>query len=136
MNCSEEIVLTDGIVIPVMEKHNVSREEAEKRLRLLFQSGILSLGGPDDIAQMKRIDDFLENDSETLQGMVNHERFLTTCLDNVALVRQYDRLHFTNLTKALRKANAGLPPSNFKRQIAAFDKFITETILPTLPTQQ
>lgn len=44
----EQIELTDEIVIPVILKHNISREEAEMRLQLLFESGIMQGGNPGD----------------------------------------------------------------------------------------
>lgn len=124
----KNIELTDGVVIPVMEKHKVSRYEAERRLTLLFESGILRYGSPDDPESQRIIDNFLAQDSETLKGAVQYERILNECLENKELVRQYDRLTMSNLTKALRRANAGLPPPNFKRQIEGFERFLEETV--------
>ncbi len=119
--------LTDEAIIPVMDKFKISREEAEKRLTLLFKSDILSLDVEKDDTK-RLIDRFLAQDSTTLQVAVNYERALNECLSNKDLVRQYDRLYHCNLTKAIRKANAGLPPANFKRQIEGFERFLEATV--------
>lgn len=61
----KNIELTDEAVILIMEKYKIGREEAEKRLRLLFESGIIELGVEKDNTKML-IYNFLAKDSETL----------------------------------------------------------------------
>lgn len=125
----KKVELTEEVVIPLMNRYKIPREEAEKRLYLLLESDMLKHGSPDETYYQRRIDEFLAHDSETLQDLVAFERIFTKCLSNAALVRQYDRLTFNNLAKSLRKANAGLPPANFERQLAGFEKFVRETII-------
>jgi len=125
----KKVELTDEVIIPLMTRYKISREEAEKRLQLLYQSGLLEDGDYESKHYQMRVDSFLAQDSETLQDLVAFEKIFTQCLSNAALVRQYDRLTFNNLTKSLRKANAGLPPANFERQLAGFEKFVRETII-------
>lgn len=128
----KSIELTDEVVLPVMQKHGVSREEAEKRLQLLYKSSILEHGHPEDPSTQRLIDSFLSQDSETLENTVSYEQFFSECLNNADLVREYDRLNFSSLGKSIRKANAGLPPTNFKRQLEAFERFLHKTIIPRL----
>lgn len=129
MVMEKKVELTDEVVLPLMNRYKIPREEAEKRLHLLYEAGILNGRSPDDTMTQRHIDNFLSHDSDTLKDLVAFEKIFTKCLSNAALVRQYDRLTFNNLAKSLRKANAGLPPANFERQLAGFEKFVRETII-------
>lgn len=120
--------LPDEAITPIMDKFKVSKEEATKRLMLLFESGIMDCGDPDSDETKMLVDDFLAQDSETLAGAVRYEKALNECLSNTELVKQYDRLNGTKLTQAMRKVNAGYKPKNFEKLIEDFEKFCQEFI--------
>lgn len=88
----KDIKLTDEVVIPVMQKFNVSREEAEKRCRLLLETGIMEHGSPDDLETRLMMDDFLALDSEEGAAKVLFEKTLNECLANEDFIKNYDRL--------------------------------------------
>ena len=75
----KQIKLTDQVVIPVMVKHNISREEAELRLQLLYKSSILETGHPDDPETQRLIDGFLAQSSDVLAETVLFEKCFSSC---------------------------------------------------------
>lgn len=87
-----EIKLTDEVIIPVMRKHLISREEAETRLHLLYHTDIVQLGNPDDIETQHMIDDFLALDSKEAKAKVVFDKVLTKSLEDENLIKEYDRL--------------------------------------------
>lgn len=120
--------LTDDVVLPLMKVHNIEREEAEARLQLLFKSGILSTGHPDEPETQRMIDDFLALPSEQALIKVELEMTINQCLSSPEFLRQYDRLTFTNFSKALKLAQKGRPPKNFEAQFAKFSTHVQETV--------
>jgi hypothetical protein len=124
-----KIKLTDEVVLPVMAKHNIDREEAEKRLQLLYQSNILQTGDPEDLETQQLIEGFLAQDSKVLAETVLFEKEFTSCIENKEFVKNYDRLSGRNLSKVLRLLNEGQEPSNAKKEFKKFEKFVRETVL-------
>lgn len=123
------VQFNDAVLLPLMEKHNVDRTEAVKRLELLYRSGILNSGHPEDPATQMRIDSFLEMDSEMAAKAVAYHDIMQQCMANGKLVMAYDRLNKSNFGKDMADANAGTPPKDFEAQMDAFAKFVEETII-------
>lgn len=114
----------ERLVEQTAQRFNISKEEAVKRLKLLYESGILELGSPEDPAQQRRIDSFLAMDSEKAEASIAYERVFKQCLGSKELVRQFDRLNYSNLGKALRMGNE----RGIQRHIDAFAKHIVNPI--------
>lgn len=124
-----EIKLTDQVVVPVMIKHGITREEAELRLQLLYKSSILETGHPDDPETQRLIDGFLAQHSDVLAETVLFEKCFSSCLENKEFVKNYDRLSGRNLTAVLRKLEDGIEPSNAKKEFEKFEAFVRSTVL-------
>lgn len=123
-----EIKLTDEVVLPVMAKHNIDREEAEKRLQLLYKSSILETGHPAELETQKLIDGFLAQDSEVLAETVLFEKCFSSCLEKKEFVKEYDRISGRNLSKVLRLLEEGQEPSNAKKEFTKFGDFVRKTV--------
>lgn len=121
--------IPDSLIIPVMSKHNISREEAEKRINLLFQSSILQQGHPDDPETQMLIDDFLSYDSEESAARVLLDKCVSQCLASPDFIKNYDRLSGEKLGRAMRQAEQGNPPNNMAKTMKRFIRFVEETVL-------
>lgn len=133
----EKKKLTDAVVVPVMTKHNITREEAEKRLRLLFESGILPTGSPDDPETQEMIDDFLSLSSEEGAAKVLFEKTLNECLGNENLIKEYDRLRpKAHMAYTLKQIEGGKMNKREEReagkQFKMFGDFVREFIFSRL----
>jgi hypothetical protein len=136
-NKMSKIKLTDEVVVPVMEKHKVSREEAEKRIQLLYQSGILINGTADDYETQRLIDGFLAQDSEELAETVAFEICFTKCLEDENLIKEYDRLrpkaHLAYSLKQIEGNKMNVKEQReVKKQLEMFEKFVREYIFSRL----
>jgi hypothetical protein len=125
---TDDLKIPDTLIMPLVRKYNIEKEEAEKRFQLLYKTSILKVGNPNDIETQHMIDDFLSKSSEESAELVLFEKTLDECLVNKDFVKQYDRLSNTNFTKCLREMNEGNPPSNVKKQFSKFSTFVRETV--------
>lgn len=124
----KEIELTDAVVLPVMEKHNIPREEAEARLQLLFKSSILDAGDPGNPETQQMIDNFLAQDSGAMAQTVLFDRCFSECLENKEFVKNYDRLSKRNLGGMLREMESGKTPANWEKEFKKFGNFVRKTV--------
>jgi len=121
-----------ALIQPVMNIFNVSKEEAEKRLQNLSESGIMQNGHPDDLETQQMIDDFLEKDSNESLLLVLFDKTLTKCMEDKLFVKEYDRIAKANFTKCLREMKEGNPPNNAMKQIRKFSDFVRNTVYSKL----
>lgn len=132
-----EIKLTDAVIRPVMFAHGISREEAVKRLELLYQSNILQTGDAADPTTQRLIDGFLAQDSAILAERVAFEKCFSQCLADENLVKEYDRLHpKAHLAYSIKQINGNKMNKKEERearkQFEMFEKFVREFIFSRL----
>lgn len=132
-----EIKFTDEIVLPVMIKHRISREEAENRLWLLSESGIMANGDVGELETQHMIDDFLSMDSEQAAEKVAFEKCLNQCLENEGLISQYDRLNTkAHMAYTLKQIEGGKMNVKEEReankQFKMFSDFVAKYIFSRL----
>lgn len=130
------VKLTDAVIVPVMTVHNISRDEAVKRLTLLYEGNLLKHGNPNDPDTQQMIDNFLAQDSETLAEIVLFDKCFTQCIENKDFVKQYDRLTKRNLSGCLLEMEMGNIPNNHKKEFELFEKFVRETVMSRFQTEQ
>ena len=128
----EEIKIPDEVVMPVMNKYSIDREEAEKRLNLLYKSNVLHAGEWNDPGQQELITNFLSTNSEELEELVAFDICLNTCIENKEFVSQYDRLRGRSLGHILSQVEKGMPPKNTEREIRRFGEFVREFVFERL----
>lgn len=128
----EKIKFPDKLVVPVMVKHNITREEAESRLHLLMKSGILPNGHADDPETQEMIDNFLSLDSEECAAKVLFEKTLNECLENKEFVKQYDRLRKRNMTNVINEMNSGDLDKKGERELRKFADFVRDYVFNRL----
>lgn len=129
----KEIKYTDELVIPVMERFRIPRDEAERRLHLLGESNIMQSGHPDDPETQRLIDGFLAQDSETTAQLVLFDITLTSCIENAEFVKNYDRLHpKAHMAYALKQIEGGkmnkTEEREANRQFKKFSEFVREFV--------
>lgn len=129
---NKEIKFTDEIVIPVMLKHGIAREEAEKRLQLLSETGILQTGDPGELETQQMIDDFLSLNSEEGAKKILFDKTLTQCLEDSKFVKEYDRISNRNMSKIITLIRQGNPASNTQKELRKFSDFVNKTVFARL----
>lgn len=127
-----EIKLTDEVVLPVMAEHNITREEAEKRLQLLFKSSILTDGNPDDEHTQYLISEFLAQDSETLETKVAFDICINECYNNKEFINAYDKLNINKTDMRGVLDGTETDPKRIKKEITRFAKFVKDTVFDRL----
>lgn len=124
--------IPESLIVPLMAKFNIEREEAVKRLELLMQSGIMKQGDPREPETHQLIDGFLAQNSEVLAATVLFEQAFTKCIENKEFVSNYDRLAKRNLTEVIRQMKAGHVPKNADKEFKRFEKFVRNTVVSRL----
>lgn len=124
-----EIQLTDDVVLPVMEKYEIDKEEAEKRLQLLFKSGIMDDPQPSNNLWQKRVDTFLHQKSIDLEKAVIAQVAVSKCIDDKKFVREYDRLNDTNFAKMIRLVKEGEIVIGWDTAFKKFEEFVIKNIV-------
>lgn len=124
----KKIELTDDLVIPVMVKFNIERHEAETRLQLLYKTGIIINGSPDDKETQQMIDDFLKLPSEEAAGKIVYEQVLNQCLENKEFISSYSKLRNKSFAQTLREIETGTETKATLKEFKKFSNFVRETV--------
>ena len=124
--------IPDSLALPIMGMYGIDRAEAEKRLYLLYESGILGAGSPETPETQMRIDYFMSLDSQESHKLVLLEKTINSCAADSNFVRQYDRLTMTNFSKALRRIRAGERSESLEKQFLQFSEHVKATVFQTL----
>lgn len=127
-----DIKIPTNLLLPVMAKHKVSEEEAEKRIRLLLESSIMLSGSPNDPETQRIMDDFLSMNSEEAAARVLFEKTFTECSENKEFVTSYDRLTGRQFGEVLRQMKAGHEPKNAMKEMTKFGEFVRKTVFERL----
>lgn len=125
--------ISDKVIVPVMLKYNISREEAEARVHLLYESGILPNNDYNDPGTQQMVDDFLATDSQESAGKVLLEKTIIQCWENKEFVRAYERLTKRNLSQAIADAESGVREDIGEKEFKKFAKFVKDSVFDRLP---
>jgi hypothetical protein len=127
-----EVPLTDEVLCPVMEKYDVDRAEAVKRLQLLFKSGIMDDPNKDGELFQTRVDAFLEKPSKESEKAILAQVVVSKCLDDKKFVREYDRKNKTNFAKMIRLKIDGEICIGWDRGFKKFEEYVIKTVVSAM----
>lgn len=127
-----EIPLTDEVILPVMERFDIDRKEAEHRLQLLFKSGIMDDPNKDGELFQTRVDTFLEKPSKESEKAIIAQVAVSKCLDDKKFVREYDRQNNANFAKMIRLKMEGEICIGWDREFKKFEEFVIKTVVSAM----
>lgn len=133
-NDNEQI--RESLLQEIMHRNGIDKEEAGKRLDLLYQSDFFKQGHPEDAETKMFIDHFLSIDSTESSYNVLLESAINKCAMDAEFVAQYDRLNGRSMAYILKRIEAGNPPKNVEYEFARFGKFVEETVVSRFVTEQ
>lgn len=118
----------DSLLMPVMAKHNITKEEADLRMQLLSKTGIMEQFNPDDPECQQMVDDFLSLTPEEGAAKIIYEQILYRCLEDKKFVSNYSRLNNKSFAAILKQMQAGIDTKELRKEYKKFADFVRSVV--------
>lgn len=119
------------VIETAMKTLSITREQAEARVWIIIESGLLEQGTPEDKYFQMMIENFMRFDPSKL----DYKKMFAESMNFPALVKEYDKKFGRSLTAVLNdlKTKGIMPFEKVKFEIQQFDNFFFDNIWSKYP---